>query len=55
MTLPDNNNPFDDLTAEEQKEVMQELDDIANNKDGKLKQAFEVHWKSQPSSPEVDD
>ncbi|WP_304180376.1 hypothetical protein [Pseudoalteromonas prydzensis] len=55
MTLPDNNKPFDDLTAEEQEEVMQDLEDILINKDGKLRQSFEDHWKTKPSSPQVDD
>lgn len=55
MTLPDNNKLFDDLTDEEQEKVMQELDDVLTNKDGKLEQAFEEHWKTKLSSPEVDD
>ncbi|NMM40734.1 hypothetical protein [Pseudoalteromonas arctica] len=55
MTLPDNNKPFDDLTSEEQEKVMQELDDVLSNKDGKLEQAFEEHWKTKHSSSKVDD
>jgi len=55
MTLPDNNKPFDDLTSEEQEKVMQELDDVLSNKDGKLEQAFEEYWKTKDSSPKVDE